>query len=459
MKHLLQVPLCALAILLMMVPVAAGQTIPEDDDRPDDTPEGDRRARLIEERMEKLEYQVAPEEPGFFEGLVRTIEGHELGAEGGTSVGFYGFKPVVGGLRSGSGIFTGGLRYEPVSFDTGPHLFALDARYSLRGYWGVASELGYKPVDPVTLYGFGQYWHMPDEDFFGIGPDTPGDVSSGGLVDYRHDQGIAGGLAAVTVLPDVSVGGIGAYEWNRVSGLDVGEVDTGLEGFQDVPAYDEGTGVTTELDYTLLGGFIEYDGRDAPRDDPITERWAPLRLRPGEMSFLAKRGIFLGAQALHYLPSGEGAPPAAGAESYEFTRLNMEAEEYIPIRNGFQVLALRQFASFSLPRGDAEVPYYLMRTIGGSHTIRGYDTFRFRDRHLAVLTAEYRWRVWLMLDLALFTDMGYAFGAFDQFGDIGYSELETSYGIGLRFKSENRMFVRIDFAYSEEGPSIYLRLL
>ena len=435
----------ALMMVTGMVAGASAQTIPEEDERPDDPMEGDRRARLIEERMEKRQALEPQEEPGFFEGLVRYVEDKGIlqeGAPGGG--GFYGFYPVLGGLRSGSGTFTGGIRYEPVDFGESPYLLGLDARVSLRGYWGVSGEAGYRPVEPVLVYSYGQYWHMPDEDFFGIGPATPGEDVPGGLVDYHHDQGLAGGLLAVTPISGLSVGGSASYEWNGISGAD--DLTSNVTGFEDVP------GRGTEINYYILGAFAELDLRDAPRDDPLQERFAPRRLRVGEMSYLAERGVYLGAEVQHYLPEGPNLP-------YRFTRLNLEAEEYVPLRDDFQMLAFREFVSFSLTEGDHQVPYYIMRTLGGSHTIRGYETFRFRGPHLGVLNAEYRWHVWLMLDMALFADVGYVFEDMDQLRGLTYDTLEKSYGIGFRFRTDDQMFLRVDVAYSEEGIGIYLKLL
>jgi hypothetical protein len=45
------------------------------------------------------------------------------------------------------------------------------------------------------------------------------------------------------------------------------------------------------------------------------------------------------------------------------------------------VFVVRALGSFSDVASDAQMPFYLMRTLGGSHVLRGFRDFRFRDRH------------------------------------------------------------------------------
>ena len=47
-----------------------------------------------------------------------------------------------------------------------------------------------------------------------------------------------------------------------------------------------------------------------------------------------------------------------------------------------------------------------MPELGGSHTLRGYSSWRFRDRNRLLLTGEYRWTAGPFVDMALFVDAG-----------------------------------------------------
>jgi len=55
---------------------------------------------------------------------------------------------------------------------------------------------------------------------------------------------------------------------------------------------------------------------------------------------------------------------------------------------------------------DQAVPFYLLPSLGGHNTLRGYAEYRFHDGHLMVVTAESRWAVFPHLDGAIFFDAG-----------------------------------------------------
>ena len=97
--------------------------------------------------------------------------------------------------------------------------------------------------------------------------------------------------------------------------------------------------------------------------------------------------------------------------------------------------------------GEA-VPFYYMPTLGGGEKLRGFRESRFRDLNSLLLTAEYRWKAWWVLDMALFMDAGKV--TFDH-ADLHFKDLEASYGFGLRFHSSDALVLRVDLAFSREG--------
>jgi outer membrane protein assembly factor BamA len=101
------------------------------------------------------------------------------------------------------------------------------------------------------------------------------------------------------------------------------------------------------------------------------------------------------------------------------------------------------------------VPFYLLPTLGGSRSLRGYDDYRFRDRNLLLLNAEYRWRVFGALDGALFYDAG---KVAPRFGDLDVTNLRSSYGLGFRFHSNNTTVFRVDVGRSAEGTRLLLSI-
>ena len=122
--------------------------------------------------------------------------------------------------------------------------------------------------------------------------------------------------------------------------------------------------------------------------------------------------------------------------------------------NERRVFVVRALGSFSDVASDAQMPFYLMRTLGGSHTLRGFRDFRFRDRHLLAVQAEYRFEIFTALDGAVFYDAGQVAPRLDNFQ---WREFERDWGFGFRFGGNGGVFLRLDLAYGGEGPRTWLR--
>ena len=52
------------------------------------------------------------------------------------------------------------------------------------------------------------------------------------------------------------------------------------------------------------------------------------------------------------------------------------------------------------------VPFFLLPTLGGNDTLRGFRAYRFRGPHSILLQGEYRWEIWSAFEAALFYDAG-----------------------------------------------------
>jgi len=98
------------------------------------------------------------------------------------------------------------------------------------------------------------------------------------------------------------------------------------------------------------------------------------------------------------------------------------------------------------------VPVYFMPSIGGNDSLRGFARDRFRDNNSLFFSAEHRWYVFRGLDLAIFGDAGEVAA---QRGDLDFSHLEAGWGIGLRTRIRNTVFMRTDFAFSREGFQVH----
>ena len=99
------------------------------------------------------------------------------------------------------------------------------------------------------------------------------------------------------------------------------------------------------------------------------------------------------------------------------------------------------------------VPYYLLPSLGGAQTLRGYSDFRFQDKHLLLLGAEYRWLPSRIVDMALFIDAGKVTA---RRRDLNLRGLKTGYGIGIRFHGPTFTPLRVDLARGDEGILVHI---
>ena len=135
-------------------------------------------------------------------------------------------------------------------------------------------------------------------------------------------------------------------------------------------------------------------------------------------------------------------------DRYTFNLVEADAQQFIPLLNEHWVIALRGRLWTTSAAGGQQVPFFLLPTLGGSTSLRGYPDGRFRDRHALLLTAEYRWTPGSMLDMALFLDAG---SVEAHRRDFDVTRLRTSYGIGARFHSPGATVLRIETARGHEG--------
>jgi len=154
-------------------------------------------------------------------------------------------------------------------------------------------------------------------------------------------------------------------------------------------------------------------------------------------------------------PSPEGNPRSGGSYyvnysvfdsrvvGYRFDRWEFDLRQYVSFLRRRRVLAFRTMGSFSDPRGDGTVPFYLQPWLGGSHSLRGFRNFRFHDRHAILLQAEYRWEIFPLLDTVLFYDTG---TVAPTRRELDFSDRATDYGVGFRVGTDNGVIFRLDYA-------------
>jgi outer membrane protein assembly factor BamA len=133
---------------------------------------------------------------------------------------------------------------------------------------------------------------------------------------------------------------------------------------------------------------------------------------------------------------------------YSFRRLDADVAQYIPLFHKSWVLALHGRAVLSQSAAGQEIPFYLLPTLGGSNTLRGFADYRFRDRNLLLFNAEYRWPLFRAMDGALFYDAGTVAPSAQA---LSMQHMHTDYGAGVRLHMAKRTLVRVDVARSPEG--------
>lgn len=329
--------------------------------------------------------------------------------------GWRRFVPVIGGMPSGSG-FVGGLGYHN-GLDNEAFEFDASARISTRLFTATQAEVRFptarheSPVRGRVTFRNSDYRELR---FFGLGPDTRSNERS----TYQLRQRAVEAGADAEVGRFVSVAAHGG--WLRA------EADEGFFGPSLEELFDPAgvPGFETTTDYLHYGATVELDLRDTT----VPEAGVVLR---GEFARYDDRDL----------------------NRFDFNRVAAEVQVHVPLGVRSRVLALRARTSRSVAASGGEVPFYLMETLGGGTTIRGFREFRFRDARTLLLSAEYRWELWTYLDFALFADAG---KVFSESSELDLHNLETAVGFGLRGHGPAGTVIRFDLARSRESIKLHI---
>jgi outer membrane translocation and assembly module TamA len=83
--------------------------------------------------------------------------------------------------------------------------------------------------------------------------------------------------------------------------------------------------------------------------------------------------------------------------------------------------------------------------------LRGFSSWRFRDRHSLLLQAEWRIMANRFFDTAVFYDTG---KVAPRSSDLDFHGLKHDYGFGARFHTPFSTALRVDVARSDEGTRL-----
>jgi outer membrane protein assembly factor BamA len=377
--------------------------------------------------------ESTPEKQSKLQSFLLRIE------EEGFVFGFKGFYPGFANLSTGSGLAPSVRYWQPRLFGTSLDLQA-SAAYSFRSYQLYTVQFGrilqFVPERLVGDVGSGglavfrgvrrsetdfflfadlRYLNFPQEDFFGLGPNSEKDNRTDYLLDGQSYDGVFG----VKISDQAAVVFRAGYLES-----DVGEgTDSRFPNTEDVFDESEAPGLNEELEFIRTLSIAFADFRDTPGNP--------------------HKGAFFGF-AHYYFDSRD--------EPFDFQRYVIDARGYLPLGSKQRVLAARFLTTLDDTKDGHSVPFYMQETLGGSGLLRGFREFRFRDLNTLYLSAEYRWEAAPAWELAFFYDTGKVFA--DR-SDFNFEDLEDSYGFGTRFKFPEGVFMRFDVARSDEGTRFY----
>jgi hypothetical protein len=287
-----------------------------------------------------------------------------------------------------------GYRRAEVEFQA-PHLLQRRATLSVLGGWREATEVG----------------------FYGLGTDQ---TSKDDRTNYDFEQPY--GSATFTVWPTRRLLLLrGGVEWSRWS------QEPGQGAFPSVetrftPDSLPGLGATTTYLHTQATAGFDW------------------RTSAG----YARRGGYYGITAHDFSDRDD----ALGFEQVDY-----EAIQHIPILREAWVLSLRGRVQTAFNKSNQEIPFFMLPALGGGSTLRGFSSWRFRDRDSLLMQAEWRIMDNRFLDTAVFMDAG---KVTPRPSDLDLKNLKSDYGIGVRFHGPFATPLRVEVARSNEGLALVL---
>ncbi len=154
--------------------------------------------------------------------------------------------------------------------------------------------------------------------------------------------------------------------------------------------------------------------------------------------------------------------PTDGAQARHLV-MHLASEDFFRLWYTDRTLAVRGFFNRVVPMGDAVLPFTRLVSTQRPDYIRGFSPNRFLGQATLGASVEYRWPVWRPrgrddygLDTYFFLDAGQAF---THVSELGWDELRTAMGWGLRYIDSNRkLAARAEAAVSNEEVLLRFRL-
>jgi len=279
-----------------------------------------------------------------------------------------------------------------------------------------------------------EYEVDPRERFFGVGngdeiemvaaPIDP--YSDPTAIDTRFRQRVARGYgrARLRIVGPLSVrltSGVLDKVFEEPSKGDIPAGTDIADSYQTdaLPAWDDGT------TYSYNELELRYDSRHNG------DEWEPVSVPSTGWLASVFGGVSLGF---------------AGAPTHYWV-YGGDVQRFIRLGENPRVLTLRLIAQEVRGETD-EIPFVDLPRLGGPILLRGYERDRFRDRAMALGSAEYLFDIGRGFAGYLFSDAGRVYPSLQ---DFTLDELRVGYGGGVEFHSARSFIGRFNIASSIDG--------
>jgi hypothetical protein len=368
------------------------------------TPPPGRAAEVERAQLEKSA-NLQAYEPNRAEHMMAELEKKFLGGH------IIGFHPFFESAYAGGG-FTLGAGY--IHYVSSYNQIDLRGSYTLAGYKRVEAAFTaprlFDRRGVLTI--LGGWREATAVGFYGIGS---ANTSKDDRANYSFDQPY--GAAALDLWPArkllVLHGGVEVSKWN------VGAGNGPAPPVDEVYTPDTLAGLGAHTRYLHSDALVGIDSRPSPG--------------------YARSGGFYGI-SFHDFRDADGL--------YGFRRTDYEVIQHVPILRETWVLSLHGRAQLANAAAHQTVPFFMLPSLGGGSSLRGFSSWRFRDLNSLLLQADWRVIASRFMDLALFYDAGRVSA---RRSDLATGPLKSDYGVGFRLHSAAATPLRIEIAHGNEG--------
>ena len=340
--------------------------------------------------------------------------------------------PVIGGVASGGGLGFG-IGYD--SPDDQRWYREAEAIVTVRKYFSMEGEIGRRSDSKRAQLGvFGGVRHMNRLDYFGIGPDTTFDDRSA----FRLRETTMGTRGWFHPVAPLRLGGSAA----------IYNPDLGPGANPSVRSIEEGFAASAVPGFSAEPIFGRYRG--------FAELLYPI-VDPADESNRYRGAYQVAFEAVRDHDTGR----------HDFRRWETEVRQQIPGLRSNHLLTLHGLVAST--NTDSDVPFYMLYTLGGSGglkafrpdllgadgtqaTLRGFRNYRFRDRDLVLLQAEYRIPIVDYVHSTVFIDSGQVAPHTSQL----FTAMRTTTGFSLSYVRKGRTLGRMDVGFGGgEGVQLF----